>query len=137
MLIDEIDLHLHPEWQMHILQDLQKAFPNIQFFVTTHAPVVISALEDCRIYSISQGVVYDFPLQYGLNADSILQVMGVQRMNPEYQKELDTYILQIEQGLGLSGDALNRREKLNKWLGEAHSDLKRADIMLSFFEKIE
>ena len=56
---------------------------------------------------------------------------------PEYQKELDTYILQIEQGLGLSGDALNRREKLNKWLGEAHSDLKRADIMLSFFEKIE
>ena len=82
-------------------------------------------------------MVYDFPLQYGLNADSILQMMGVQRMNPEYQKELDMYILQIEQGLGLSEDALNRRKNLNKWLGEAHSDLKRADIMLSFFEKIE
>lgn len=137
VLIDEIDLHLHPEWQMHILQDLQKAFPNIQFFVTTHAPIVISTLEDCRIYSISQGVVYDFPLQYGLNADSILQVMGVQRMNPEYQKELDTYMLLIEQGLGLSEDALSRRKNLNEWLGETHSDLKKADIMLSFFEKIE
>ncbi len=137
VLIDEIDLHLHPEWQMHILQDLQKAFPKIQFFVTTHAPIVISTLNDCRIYSISQNIIYDFPLQYGLNADSILEIMGVQRMSPDYQKELDTYMLQIENGLGFEKDAIERRERLNKWLGETHSDLKRADIMLSFFEKAE
>ena len=58
-------------------------------------------------------------------------------MSPDYQKELDTYMLQIENGLGFEKDAIERRERLNKWLGETHSDLKRADIMLSFFEKAE
>lgn len=133
VLIDEIDLHLHPEWQLHILQDLQQAFPNIQFFVTTHAPVVISTLDNCRIYSISQGAVYDFPLQYGLNSDSILQIMGVDRMNTDYQNELDSYMIEIENGKGYSEEALSRRARLNQWLGESHPDLKRADIMLSFF----
>ena len=44
VLIDEIELHLHPSWQQHVLIDLQKAFPKIQFVVTTHSPQVVSSV---------------------------------------------------------------------------------------------
>jgi predicted ATP-binding protein involved in virulence len=44
VLIDEIDLHLHPKWQRRVIGDLLKAFPNIQFIATTHSPFVIQSL---------------------------------------------------------------------------------------------
>jgi|GEM_PF-77540 len=44
VLIDEIDLHLHPRWQRRIVTDLIKAFPRIQFIVTTHSPFIIQSL---------------------------------------------------------------------------------------------
>ena len=44
VLIDEIELHLHPSWQRHVISDLRKVFPNIQFFITTHSPQVISTI---------------------------------------------------------------------------------------------
>lgn len=44
VLIDEIDLFLHPLWQKRILDDLQKAFPNIQFIVTTHSPFIVQSV---------------------------------------------------------------------------------------------
>ncbi|MFT4927741.1 MAG: putative ATP-binding protein involved in virulence [Phenylobacterium sp.] len=48
VLIDEVDLHLHPGWQQHILTDLMRTFPEIQFIVSTHsAPVVTSVEPQC------------------------------------------------------------------------------------------
>lgn len=46
VLIDEIELHMHPQWQRKILNVLRKVFPNIQFIVTTHSPQVLSELDD-------------------------------------------------------------------------------------------
>ena len=40
VLIDEIDIHLHPTWQRQILSQLRRTFPKIQFIVTTHSPLV-------------------------------------------------------------------------------------------------
>lgn len=48
VLIDEIDLHLHPRWQRVALKGLRKAFPKLQFVVTTHSPQVLSSVEDNR-----------------------------------------------------------------------------------------
>lgn len=45
VMIDELELYLHPRWQMHILEDLQRAFPNIQFIVTTHSPFIIQSVK--------------------------------------------------------------------------------------------
>jgi predicted ATPase len=45
VLIDEVDAHLHPKWQRDILPALRKVFPNIQFIVTTHSPLVLSEIE--------------------------------------------------------------------------------------------
>ncbi len=61
ILIDEIDLHLHPKWQRQVVDDLQKAFPNIQFIATTHSPFIIQ--------SASAGEVIDLNLQ-PLSVDS-------------------------------------------------------------------
>ncbi len=45
VLIDELDLHLHPKWQMRVVDDLKRTFPKIQFIVTTHSPLIIQSLK--------------------------------------------------------------------------------------------
>lgn len=53
ILIDEIDLHLHPSWQRHIVQDLKRTFPKVQFIATTHAPIVISTCSENEVIKLS------------------------------------------------------------------------------------
>lgn len=50
VLVDEIDLHLHPKWQRDIIAFLSKAFPNTQFIVTTHSPLVIQSMDNVNLY---------------------------------------------------------------------------------------
>ena len=54
MLVDEIDLHLHPSWQQRVLQDLMRAFPCTQFVVTTHSPQVLTTLTKENIRLLEQ-----------------------------------------------------------------------------------
>lgn len=58
VLIDEIDLHLHPAWQRRVVEDLRRTFPRIQFIATTHSPQVISTVEPetIRVLQTSGGV---------------------------------------------------------------------------------
>ncbi len=44
VLIDELDLHLHPKWQRHVIEDLRTTFPKVQFICTTHSPFLIQSL---------------------------------------------------------------------------------------------
>lgn len=46
VLVDEIELHIHPRWQMNLVKKLRNNFPNIQFFFTTHSPTIIQAASD-------------------------------------------------------------------------------------------
>lgn len=46
VLIDELDLFLHPRWQRRVVGDLQKTFPNVQFVATTHSPFIIQSVQD-------------------------------------------------------------------------------------------
>lgn len=72
VLIDEIDLHLHPSWQRDIIARLTKTFPNCQFILTTHSPLVISDCKNILVYSIDDGAVVEVPSQYGQDANSVL-----------------------------------------------------------------
>jgi predicted ATP-binding protein involved in virulence len=56
VLIDEVDLYLHPHWQRHVLQDLKEAFPNIQFIVTTHSPFIIQSVGEGQLISLDNDV---------------------------------------------------------------------------------
>ncbi len=53
VLIDEIDIHLHPRWQRRIVGDLKRAFPGIQFITTTHSPFIIQSLEPDEILNLN------------------------------------------------------------------------------------
>ena len=46
VMIDEVDLHLHPSWQQHVMGDLLKTFPRTQFVLTTHSPFIVEALNN-------------------------------------------------------------------------------------------
>lgn len=133
VLIDEIDLHLHPSWQKHILNDLRDAFPNIQFIVTTHAPLVISQVSDCSIFSIADRKIYDFPNQNGRDANYILSQMDVKPFSGETKDLLDRYFGMIDAGRGKSDESKRIRTDLEAILGRNHAELQRADILLSFF----
>lgn len=50
VLVDEIDLHLHPRWQRDIIPYLSEAFPNVQFIVTTHSPLVVQSVKEINLY---------------------------------------------------------------------------------------
>ncbi len=133
VLIDEIDLHLHPTWQTHILNDLRKGFPELQFIATTHAPLVISHIDDCCIYSISDKQIFDFPNQNGRPIDYVIEQMGVNYVNSEEKDKLATYFGMIDSGNGKSDAAIALRKELESILGENHAELKRADMLLTFF----
>jgi len=59
VLIDEIDLHLHPKWQRRVVSDLQNAFPNLQFIATTHSPFILQSLEPGEVIDLDQKVTVE------------------------------------------------------------------------------
>lgn len=52
VMVDELDLYLHPHWQQHILEDLQNAFPMIQFIVTTHSPFIVQSVNSRNVITL-------------------------------------------------------------------------------------
>lgn len=79
VVIDEIDLYLHPRWQRHILQDLHRAFPKIQFIVSTHSPFIVQSLEANQLISFDDAVnVLGEPFKEGLE-DITSERMGLKQ----------------------------------------------------------
>ncbi len=88
VLIDEIDLHLHPAWQQRILGDLRHIFPKVQFIVTTHAPAVINSIRSENLVILKDYQIFGVNSQvYGNDVKSILnEIMGVTERPPEVAK---------------------------------------------------
>lgn len=72
VLIDEVDLHLHPSWEATVMEKLNHIFPNIQFIVSAHSPLVASHF-DGQVYGVRNGDVTALPRLFGLNYSTILQ----------------------------------------------------------------
>lgn len=53
VMIDELDMHLHPSWQRHVVADLKKAFPMIQFIATTHSPFIVQSLASDELINLN------------------------------------------------------------------------------------
>lgn len=75
VLIDEIDLHLHPSWQRRLVPKLQDVFPNVQFVVTTHSPRILSEVPSKHGRILDQGDVYSMEETYGREVGHILEVV--------------------------------------------------------------
>ncbi|MCO6491394.1 MAG: AAA family ATPase [Phaeodactylibacter sp.] len=78
VMVDEIDLHLHPNWQMNVLPVISKALPNIQFIVTTHSPLIVGSLEWMNIIVMTKSQHQASTAKHlklavhGLDADQVL-----------------------------------------------------------------
>lgn len=138
ILIDEIDLHLHPKWQQHILVDLQECFPCMQFIVSTHSPAVLTTVRKENIREIhvdpqtGEATLFK-PLSrsYGESSGDLQEIiMGAPaRPNNSSVQALNKYLNWAENG-DLGEDKSSERSDLEVEWGEDHVDLFTADMII-------
>ncbi|MFK7101713.1 AAA family ATPase [Flavobacterium oreochromis] len=98
VLIDEIELHLHPKWQLELLENLRNIFPNIQFILTTHSPFIIQTAREGELISLDNEIVVD---PYGKSLEEVSKyVMNIQ--NTEYSPRIKEMKAVAEKYLALS-----------------------------------
>lgn len=133
VLIDEVDLHLHPAWQQHVLSTLQQAFPCIQFIVSTHSPQVLSMVrrENIRIIDLDADgrAIAEIPLArtYGEPSGDVLHsVMMVDPQPPVAEKkDLQRLTELVDQGHFQDEEAQTLMAALQQTLGETHPQILR------------
>ena len=88
VLIDEVDKHLHPKWQWNVLNALHDTFPNIQFIITTHAPIVISSCKNATVMIIeSDHRVKRIDTVYGYGVEDVIEyTQGSDAVIPELRE---------------------------------------------------
>ena len=123
VLIDELDLHLHPQWQRTIVDKLTDTFRNCQFICTTHSPLIIGETQPSNLYLLTQ---IDNQIQvkrkaysYGLDANWILEHLMKTPVRPE---TVQTQITRVEDALE-NGELNKAREELATLREMMHSDV--------------
>jgi len=101
VLIDEFDMHLHPNWQRHVVQDIKDAFPNIQFVTTTHSPFIVQSLEADELINLD-GNVDTQPND--LSIDKVATFfLGVEspfsEQSQTLQDQSNTFLKQLDNGM--------------------------------------
>jgi predicted ATP-binding protein involved in virulence len=95
VLIDELDLHLHPKWQRTIVKKLKDTFPKIQFITTTHSPFIVQSLKNNELIDLQGKNMEDDYLKFGIEEIAEGE-MGVKEANRserfiEMKKVADEY----------------------------------------------
>lgn len=99
VLIDEIDMHLHPTWQRSVIGNLNKTFPNCQFILTTHSPIVISEMPNLLVYALDDGEITKLNNLYGMDVnDVLLSEMHADIRNVEVQGDFDVVLNSLQAG---------------------------------------
>lgn len=140
VLIDEIELHLHPKWQRDVLQRLRDIFKACQFVVTTHSPLVLGEVPArcVRFLEFLDGKVgVTVPTEaYGMDANRILQeFMGAPVRNRQVDGELKALFILIDQERFI--EARSAIAALETKLGEDEPELTRASSLIRFLEGAE
>lgn len=134
VLIDEIELHMHPSWQRSVLKQLRETFPNIQFIITTHSPIVLSEVDDdYNVFfmknSGTSGEIVELRRLDGFDANYILEeFMGTKSMNTKTENLInDIYRLINCKSLD---EAEMRVKELEKITDSVNKDVLRANILI-------
>lgn len=115
VLIDEIETHLHPRWKMRIMTCLRRAFPKVQFIVTTHDPLCLRGMQDGEIFVLHRRLDGDgieklesLPSTKGMRAEQLLtsEFFGLGSTDPETDAKLAVY-----HHLAARGDDLSPQEE--------------------------
>lgn len=135
VLIDELDLHLHPKWQMRIVEDLRKVFPNIQFICTTHSPILLRSIDKEKILILENGEESNNEIfSKGRDINSILyDFMGVPKRTEEYENKIDDlFVCLDDENIEKSEELL---AELKKDYGEKDSIVQEAQILLDMIKE--
>ena len=133
VLIDEVDLHLHPKWQRLVVPCLLEVFTGCQFIISTHSPHVITHVKPESLYLLRQtanGIEVEKPREsYGKNVDRVLEdLMGLDTTRPTLvNNALHTVFQTIDEGA--LGEARNLIEELRNKIGD-DPDLVKADVLI-------
>lgn len=104
IMIDEVDLYLHPHWQQHVLADLQDAFPMMQFIVTTHSPFIVQSVDSRNIISLDSNVMPISPSHRGIEEIAAAEMgMQGQQRSEKYIKKFNLaseYFRLVKEGKG-------------------------------------
>jgi predicted ATP-binding protein involved in virulence len=137
LLIDEVDMHLHPGWQQQVVDLLRKAFPALQMIVSTHSPHVLSTVdkESIRVIRLQdgRGVLETPTLQTrGVeNAGVLANIMGVDPIpHVEEAQWLSNYRALIQQHLLDTTEAKGLRTRLEEHFGNEHPVILECDRMI-------
>ncbi|BAP57872.1 hypothetical protein THII_3575 [Thioploca ingrica] len=137
VLIDEIDLHLHPRWQRRVIPQLSKIFPNCQLIVTTHSPLVLSQVKPENVVILENfQVVKNTPHTFGRDNNSILyELMAVKQRPDDMQKQLDKVYELLDEGNKAAAQELLKQ--LSQDLGENDTAIVRAYHHLAFMDEAD
>jgi len=133
VLIDEIDLHLHPKWQRQIIGHLAAAFPKCQFIATTHSPQVIGEVEHDRIQIIANGAVHSPSQSFGVDSSRVLEeIMEV----PRRTAVVAELLTQLSRATSTEKykQAKTLLDQLAAQIGEDDAEVIRARTLLAFME---
>lgn len=132
VLIDEIELHLHPAWQRHVLPALERTFPNCQFLVSTHSPAVLGHTRSDSVFLLrrEEGRIEARQLTtYGQDANRLLEeVFGVPSMPREIEERWQELFRKID-GNALT-EARQIATELREILSDAEPRLAKADALI-------
>ena len=133
VLIDEIDLHLHPRWQRQIVHNLTTAFPRCQFIATTHSPQVIGEVSHEHIQIIADGQVYSPSHSFGVDASRVLE--EIMDADPR-ARTIKDLLAEISQAIGQQRYDHSRKliAKLAQQIGEGDPEVTRLRTLLDFVE---
>lgn len=103
VLIDELDLHLHPVWQQGLIASLKHTFPRLQFVATTHSPLLLSGLEDDEIIRVTQDENGDVVVM-DTGENTPLLMTGSELYNTYFGVERTHYEALLQEYALLAGD---------------------------------
>ncbi|GAA4246975.1 AAA family ATPase [Azospirillum formosense] len=133
VLIDEIDLHLHPQWQRRVVGNLEETFPNCQFIATTHSPQVIGEVAHDKIQMIKDGKIYSPSRSFGIDSSRVLEeVMDTKSRNAGVEDAISNIARLI--GDGRADEARAAIQTLSEKIGEDDPEITRARTLLDFIE---
>ena len=136
LMIDEVDMHLHPHWQQLVVGLLQAAFPKVQIVLTTHSPHVLSTVDSksIRVVSVENGKGTTKEPSVQTQGDESAAVLArVMDVNPapdlESTKQLSRYRALIQSGDDQGGEAGEIWNALIQHFGAEHHLLQEAEVL--------
>jgi len=131
VLIDEIDLHLHPSWQRKVVTKLREIFPNIQFVITTHSATLISYIDKKHLRILKDGKIAEAPYVKGRDINSISKdVFEISERPEEYIKKIESFYNVLEKNVE---EAKRILTELREDYGEIDSEIIRAESYLEIY----